>query len=389
MFLESLLGGKRHQEKVALDDVNFTVEKGDIMGVAGPNGAGKSTLLKIVAGVMPPSKGSVEVNGRVSAILELGTGFRDEYTGRENVLMGGLYLGYKRREILKRMGWIIEFSELEDSIDWPFGTYSTGMKARLMFSLAISANPEVLIVDEALAVGDTSFATKCFERINQICMYGATVFFVTHSMGYLTRSCNKAMFIDEGRLVKIGDPTTIAQMYDRIMLERNPEIAVDPYDFEEQLKLDKDVALLECSVAGLDSANTILVGQRIVFSFKVRSKVHIKNVFAFVQLVDTADGSTIASLHNRHALNEHYQETPIALDVEAGISTINVEVPYLNASRGKFALNFGMAAADSSYSYDNMLVFARNCIRFKVVRPDLFQNVSIELPTNWSIESKV
>ena len=209
-------------------------------------------------------------------------------------------------------------------------------------------------------------------------------FFVTHSMAYLTRSCNRAMFIDDGQLKEIADPSTIIRMYDRIMLERNSEIGLDPYDFEEQMKSNKDVNLVSCNIEGLDDEDTVLVGEKLTFESKVYSKKNIEDIFAFVQITDTSLGTTVASLHNRHALDDNYAEMPVKLDLSAGGNLIRLSVPYVNMARGKFGINFGMAKSDSSYSYDDMLVYARSCARFKVVWPGLFQNVSLELPTKWS-----
>lgn len=208
---------KYHRDFYALRDVSFEVKRGETVGIVGRNGSGKSTLLKIITGVLTPSGGKVTVGGKVSALLELGTGFNPELTGIENVYFSGTIMGYTREEIDAKLDRILSFADIGDFVHQPVKTYSSGMFVRLAFALAINVEPEILIVDEALAVGDEVFQRKCFSRIKDIQNKGGTVLFVSHSAGTVVEFCNRALLFDRGELLMAGRPKESLSRYHKLL----------------------------------------------------------------------------------------------------------------------------------------------------------------------------
>ncbi|WP_370835694.1 ABC transporter ATP-binding protein [Clostridium tertium] len=206
-----------HKEFTALDGLTFTVEKGDAIGILGKNGSGKSTLLKMITGVLTPSSGTIEVNGKISAILELGTGFNMEYTGIENIYLNGTMMGYSREEMEKKVQSIVEFADIGEFINQPVKIYSSGMFARLAFAVASNVEPDILIVDEALAVGDTRFQIKCIDKMKSLKEKGTTILFVSHATEQIKRFCNKAIWIKDGKIKEIGESSEVADLYEDFM----------------------------------------------------------------------------------------------------------------------------------------------------------------------------
>src|SRR5688572_30687906 len=197
----------------AVRDVSYTVPAGRTLGVIGRNGSGKSTMLKLVAGITKPTEGTVRVNGRVSALIELGAGFHPEISGRENVFINGIMLGLSKREVAKRFDEIVEFAELKDFIDAPVKTYSSGMYMRLGFAVAIHVDPDVLLVDEVLAVGDEGFTHRCLDKFAEFKRRGKTILLVTHSLDLVEKFCDRALWLDKGKTLAEGEPKRVVASY--------------------------------------------------------------------------------------------------------------------------------------------------------------------------------
>ncbi len=209
---------KKPEEFWALKDINFKIKKGEVVGLIGTNGAGKSTMLKVVSGVMKPTTGTVKVGGVISPMIELGAGFDMDLTARENIYLNGAVLGYSKKFLDEKFDEIVEFSELRDFLDVPVKNFSSGMTAKLAFSISTAVNPEILIVDEILSVGDIKFQEKSKNKMMQMIKGGTTVLYVSHSLAAIKEICTKVIWLDHGKIVKIGDTEKICkEYYDSLM----------------------------------------------------------------------------------------------------------------------------------------------------------------------------
>jgi len=235
-----------HKEFYALNDINFEIKKGETVGIIGKNGAGKSTLLKIITGVLTPTSGSVHVNGRIASLLELGAGFNPEYTGVENIYFQGSLMGYTREEVAKKVDEIIAFADIGDFVYQPVKMYSSGMYARLAFAVAINVDPDILIVDEALSVGDFAFQFKCFQKFQAFQKAGKTILFVSHSTQQIIQYCNKAMLIHGGKLIKYSDDVKQTTYDYEVLIRKHDGFNIDELKEAEKtqaqnIELDFDV----------------------------------------------------------------------------------------------------------------------------------------------------
>ena len=218
---------KNYQERYALTDVNFEVKKGETVGIIGTNGSGKSTILKIITGVLHPTEGEAHVDGRISALLELGAGFNMEYTGIENVYLNGTMMGFSKKEIDARLNDILAFADIGDYVHQPCKTYSSGMFVRLAFAVAINIDPEILIVDEALSVGDVFFQAKCYRKFEEFKKQGRTILFVSHDLGSITKYCDRAILLNKGQKIYEGTPKEAVDIYKKVLVHQ-----FDPSELE-------------------------------------------------------------------------------------------------------------------------------------------------------------
>ncbi len=322
-LVELMTFGMRHRKFPALRDISFDIERGESIGVIGQNGAGKSTLLKLVSGVARPSRGDLEVNGAVASILELGTGFHPEFSGKDNAALNAAILGLSEREIAKALPRIFEFSELGAFLDRPVRTYSSGMYMRLAFSVAVSVDPDVLIIDEALAVGDGYFQKKCVDRIREFQKSDRTIMFCSHALYLVTTLCSRTLWLDHGRLVMAGPSVDVVHEYETHLMEKNRrDAALAPVGDDDIEFEDVEVLADDGSPAGdLDSGAPLTVRAKIDAS---RSEQPAR---VNVTVVRAADESRCCTV-----------ERPIAVKPGTKGESLEVRFESLPLTRGDYGL---------------------------------------------------
>lgn len=277
---EIFLRRSYHKEFVAVDNVSFRVGRGETLGIVGRNGAGKSTLLKLLSGVLLPESGSMIIEGRMTGLLELGTGFNSEFTGSQNILMNGTYLGLSRYQINERIKKIIAFSELGDFIHEPIKTYSSGMVMRLAFSIAIHADPVCFLVDEALSVGDAHFQQKCIQRIKQFKSEGGSIIFVSHDMNAVKVLCDNAILMEHGSIIADGSPDNVINEYNYMLAKATQGESIDQHNYKSQSYGNRKVQIknIELLTASKENAEVITSGSKFTIVIKISAMQNVSEL---------------------------------------------------------------------------------------------------------------
>ena len=283
---------KLYKEHYALHDVNFDIYEGECVGIIGTNGSGKSTILKIITGVLTPTAGEVKVDGRISALLELGAGFNMEYSGLENVNLNGTMIGFSKEEIDARLNDILEFADIGDFIHQPVKTYSSGMFVRLAFAVAINIDPEILVVDEALSVGDVFFQAKCYHKFEEFKKQGKTILFVSHDLSSVSKYCDRVILLNKGVKLDEGSPKQMVDLYKQLLVGQNPVKQNGTDSGENTPKTEKDHGSFQANPNLLEYGNRMAEIVNFVAFFPEKSRINngkqtVKNVhnFGFIRLV--------------------------------------------------------------------------------------------------------
>ena len=358
----------------ALDGVSFEVPRGTTFGVIGENGSGKSTLLKLLAGITKPTRGALRVAGRISALIELGAGFHPEISGRENVAINGIMLGLTRREVDERFDEIVDFAELREFIDAPVKTYSSGMYMRLGFSVAIHVDPDVLLIDEVLAVGDESFTRKCLDKIGEFRRRGRTIVLVTHSLGLVEKMCDEALWLRHGRQAGIGDPKRVVDAYltyvaggEEALLARDQapapvaEAETKPEGYREGRWGSRDVEITRVRL--LDDRDqerhVFASGEGVTLRLDVEARAEVED-FVFGVGIFTADGVSV------YGTNTHIED--YVPRRAAGRGEVSLELSDLRLVEGTYLLDVAVHRRDGTpYDYHRGLHSFRVKSRIKDV----------------------
>jgi ABC-type polysaccharide/polyol phosphate transport system ATPase subunit len=362
----------------ALKGINFEVNPGDFFGVIGTNGSGKSTLLKIMAGIAKPTRGSIRVEGRVSALLELGAGFHSDFTGRENVFMYGTVLGLDKKVIAERFDSIVDFAELWEFIDQPVRTYSSGMYMRLAFAIAVNVDPDILIIDEILAVGDAGFQKKCFERIDAFRAAGKTIVFVSHDHGTIEKFCNKVLWLDRGVPKAYGDARTVISGY----LEQLAE-AEDRRHGQASEKALADATRHGSGECRITEATLVDDADAEKHTWRTGSDVTIRVRYEATEaIVDPVVGFGVFRSDGVHIYGSNTDLDKVTIDaLPAGQGEIRIRLPELGLLPGTYALDLAIHERGNGYrAYD----YLQRCVEFSMIdnRSDVG---AVRLPHTWEV----
>ena len=362
---------KYSKEHYALKNINLKINKGESIGIVGTNGSGKSTLLKLVTGVVTPTTGTIKTDGKIAALLELGAGFNPEYTGIENIYLNGTMMGYTEEEMKKRVPDIIEFADIGEFINQPVKSYSSGMFARLAFAVSINVEPDILIVDEALSVGDTRFQVKCTDKMRELQESGTTILFVTHAIEQIKRFCTRAIWIKNGELIEDGEASQVVDLYDNFM--KYGEKKIEKVNNEDEFRLP-------------ENSDYLAVIQKVSINknmFKTFEKLEVEVTYDVYDnhMEDLQVGVAFYSLDRKiYVFGPNTNLDKISVPQKQGRHVVKYIVPELMLMGGDYTVDVGIFNSGGIVNLD----YKNNCEGFSVAN-EYFSEGMFYLKHEWQI----
>jgi lipopolysaccharide transport system ATP-binding protein len=358
----------------ALRDVSFTVEQGEVLGIIGRNGAGKSTLLKILSRVTAPTSGKIKIKGRVASLLEVGTGFHPDLTGRENIYLNGVILGMKRDEITRKFDEIVDFSEVEKFIDTPVKRYSSGMYVRLAFAVAAHLDPEILAVDEVLAVGDAEFQKKCLGKMGNVAQGGRTVLFVSHNMGAMSRLCKRGILLHQGYLSSTGEMGELIDQY----LQQSMDTKQSEVFYK--VDLEKTAQILSVKLLNSEKNATTQLDRMKPFQFQIDYVIRKDITGAYIAvMLDKTDGTRVIASSDQSEMKIE------SIDRSPGYYRTNVEYPGCVINSGSYQFRIGITRLGGKvYDYQEPIKFSLEDIgSFSLINIQRPHTGVLAIPLTW------
>ncbi len=347
---------KYHKDFYALNDVSFEIKKGETVGIIGKNGAGKSTLLKIITGVLTPSSGHVHVNGRIASLLELGAGFNPEYTGIENIYLQGTLMGYSKAEMESKIDEILEFADIGDFVYQPVKSYSSGMFARLAFAVAINVEPDILIVDEALSVGDMAFQEKCILKMKSMLNSNRSILFVSHSLPSIRNFCNKAIWIKNGKMVMQNEAHIVCEAYTEYMKQSDSQQKIEKNITLKNQKEDKTIAIQNVAL----SKSTYCTDEDILLTITLHFNKET-NDYAIGILIYNDEGKLITLFNTIRD----------DIELDSIINNIKLKIPNNDFLSGEYFVSVSISDSQVMFSYDREDYIEKFTIKSKLAQSNL------------------
>jgi ABC-type polysaccharide/polyol phosphate transport system ATPase subunit len=370
----AILQGRRakYEEFWALKDISFEVPEGSTFGIIGSNGSGKSTMLKCLTGILTPDKGNLRVNGKIAAMLELGAGFHPDLSGRENIYLNGAILGMTSKEIHRKLDEIVEFAGLSQFIDTPVKNYSSGMTVRLGFAIAINVEPEILIIDEVLAVGDTAFQQKCLEKIEDFRSDGRTIVIVSHGLGQVAQICDSVAWIEKGELKEVGDAQSVVSNYNALSHEALPTL---PNEIGQRWGSGEvSISAVELSGKSGSVQNQFHNGDSVSIAIKYVSQISLDNASVSVRL---------NHLHGTVLWGTSTESKSVPVPIRIGDGQIRLTIDHLPLLDGTYDLSVVIADHSAIHEYDHW----EKRIRIDVIQNGTFDTGIVDIKSHWQIDA--